>query len=196
MGPAEGAHRWVRRRGDFDTPGGGESSWLSFRVAWSGSTDKSFGLSPGRLIAAQRHPTSPIQFLPFWPSWPSPSPLRLPFFLSWLGRGNERGRRVGGGRGHVNFTVHRIAKRSLPNNRQAKLDPKRPREGGGNLSDRTGRPPRGKRSLTIPCHFGPAALRRQGAESLPPPPCCVSEQCFAPCALDNARCRELQCRPS
>ena len=62
------------------------------------------------------------------------------------------------------------------------------------MSVRTGRP-KGERSLTIPCHFGPAALRRQGAESLPPPPCCVSEQCFAPCALDNAQCRELQCTP-
>ena len=32
-------------------------------------------------------------------------------------------------------------------------------------------------------------------ESLPPPPCCVSEPSFAPCALDNARCRELQTAP-
>ena len=93
MGPAEGAHRWVRRRGDFDTPGGGESSWLSFRVAWSGSTDKSFGLSPGRSPAAPRHPTSPIQFLPLWPSWPSPSPLRLPFSF----HGSEGGTKGGGG---------------------------------------------------------------------------------------------------
>ena len=63
------------------------------------------------------------------------------------------------------------------------------------MSDRTGRPPRGKRSLTIPCHFGLAVLRRQGYVPFPSAAVLLAEQGFAPCALDNARCRELQIAP-
>ena len=114
MGPAEGAHRWVRRRGDFDTPGGGESSWLSFRVAWSGSTDKSFGLSPGRSIAAQRHPTSPIQFLPFWPSWPSPSSIRLPCFPFMARKGERKGEADWRRKRACELYCSQNVKRSLP----------------------------------------------------------------------------------
>ena len=90
--------------------------------------------------------------------------------------------------------VHKIAKRYLPV-AQAKLEPKGPREGRGGDCRTTRGAHQGKRLLIIPCHFGPAALRRQGAETSPPPPCYALEQRFAPCALDNAQCRELQCIP-
>ena len=58
-----------------------------------------------------------------------------------------------------------------------------------------GAPPTGKRSLTVPCHFGLAVLRRQGSEPFPSAAVLLSEQGFAPCALDNAQCRKLQTAP-
>ena len=86
-------------------------------------------------------------------------------------------------------------KRSLPITVKQSLSQKGHGKGGGSCRDARGAPPAGKRSLTIPCHFGLAVQRRQGSEPFPSAAVLLSEQGFAPCALDNAQCRKLQTAP-
>ena len=84
------------------------------------------------------------------------------------------------------------AKRSLPNtfpNPSSRACAKRATGRGRGRC----RPARGAPRETETKH--PLSPRACGpmttmVESLPPPPCCASGQSFAPCALDNAQCRE------
>jgi hypothetical protein len=58
-----------------------------------------------------------------------------------------------------------------------------------------GAPPKGETFTNHPLSPRACGPMTTMVESLPPPPCCVSEPSFAPCALDNAQCRELQTAP-
>jgi hypothetical protein len=99
---------------------------------------------------------------------------------------------VEGGRGELNCSQN--VERSLPNNRQAKLEPKGPR-GGGEVVGTHGAPLCGETFTNHPLSLracSPTTTRVCVAAAAA---VLLTKQCFASCALDNAQCRRLQSVP-